>query len=70
LCISCVRTCIHNKVEGSRVSSLCADDRLLKIKGNCCRISSRTHDWRQKGWVLEIRAGGKNMDKMYKIKSN
>ncbi|KAG8063884.1 hypothetical protein GUJ93_ZPchr0004g38548 [Zizania palustris] len=29
---------------------------------------SRTHQWLPKGWLIEIRAGGENMDKMYKLK--
>uniref|UniRef100_A0A0E0P5P5 MBD domain-containing protein n=1 Tax=Oryza rufipogon TaxID=4529 RepID=A0A0E0P5P5_ORYRU len=28
---------------------------------------TRTHEWLPKGWLVEIRAGGDNMDKMYKI---
>nr|CAH67758.1 H0124E07.5 [Oryza sativa] len=27
----------------------------------------RTHEWLPKGWLVEIRAGGDNMDKMYKF---
>jgi hypothetical protein len=27
----------------------------------------RTHEWLPKGWLVEIRAGGDNMDKMYKV---
>jgi hypothetical protein len=26
-----------------------------------------THQWLPKGWVMEIRAGGEKMDKMYKV---
>uniref|UniRef100_A0A0E0DB53 MBD domain-containing protein n=1 Tax=Oryza meridionalis TaxID=40149 RepID=A0A0E0DB53_9ORYZ len=28
---------------------------------------TRTHEWLPKGWLVEIRAGGDNMDKMYKF---
>uniref|UniRef100_I1PJ97 MBD domain-containing protein n=1 Tax=Oryza glaberrima TaxID=4538 RepID=I1PJ97_ORYGL len=28
---------------------------------------TRTHEWLPKGWRVEIRAGGDNMDKMYKF---
>nr|XP_025880540.1 uncharacterized protein LOC112936133 [Oryza sativa Japonica Group] len=28
---------------------------------------TRTHEWLPKGWLVEIRAGGDNMDKMYKV---
>uniref|UniRef100_A0A0D9XZH0 MBD domain-containing protein n=1 Tax=Leersia perrieri TaxID=77586 RepID=A0A0D9XZH0_9ORYZ len=28
---------------------------------------TRTHDWLPNGWLVEIRAGGENMDKMYKF---
>ncbi|KAG8064002.1 hypothetical protein GUJ93_ZPchr0004g39208 [Zizania palustris] len=31
---------------------------------------SRTHQWLPKGWLIEIRAGGENMDKMYKVPSD
>lgn len=26
-----------------------------------------THEWLPKGWIIEVRAGGKNMNKMYKV---
>ncbi|XBI51138.1 hypothetical protein VPH35_033697 [Triticum aestivum] len=28
---------------------------------------SKSHEWLPKGWLVEIRAGGENMDKMYKF---
>ncbi|XBI97575.1 hypothetical protein VPH35_017916 [Triticum aestivum] len=28
---------------------------------------SKSHEWLPKGWLVEIRAGGENVDKMYKI---
>lgn len=31
-------------------------------------ISQKEHKWLLKGWVMEIRAGGEKMDKMYKVK--
>ncbi|KAL6634385.1 hypothetical protein ACP70R_027056 [Stipagrostis hirtigluma subsp. patula] len=44
------------------------DERLLETKQCAAKISFlTTHNWLPKGWVIEIRAGGKNMDKMYKF---
>ncbi|GJN21048.1 hypothetical protein PR202_gb08494 [Eleusine coracana subsp. coracana] len=44
------------------------DERILKAKETAEKNQfMRTHDWLPKGWQLEIRAGGKNMDKMYKF---
>uniref|UniRef100_A0A0E0P5P1 MBD domain-containing protein n=1 Tax=Oryza rufipogon TaxID=4529 RepID=A0A0E0P5P1_ORYRU len=43
------------------------DQRFMESK-NCavgCNLM-RTHEWLPKGWLVEIRAGGDNMDKMYK----
>jgi hypothetical protein len=31
-------------------------------------VSQKEHEWLPKGWVMEIRAGGEKMDKMYKVK--
>uniref|UniRef100_A0A0E0DB48 MBD domain-containing protein n=1 Tax=Oryza meridionalis TaxID=40149 RepID=A0A0E0DB48_9ORYZ len=43
------------------------DQRFLESK-NCVvgNNLTRTHEWLPKGWLVEIRAGGDNMDKMYK----
>uniref|UniRef100_A0A0D3FSV5 MBD domain-containing protein n=1 Tax=Oryza barthii TaxID=65489 RepID=A0A0D3FSV5_9ORYZ len=44
------------------------DQRFMESK-NCavgCNLM-RTHEWLPKGWLVEIRAGGDNMDKMYKF---
>jgi hypothetical protein len=27
----------------------------------------KAHEWLPKGWFVEIRAGGENMDKMFKV---
>ena len=29
----------------------------------------KAHEWLPKGWLVEIRAGGENMDKMFKVVS-
>ncbi|KAL5214279.1 hypothetical protein ABZP36_003431 [Zizania latifolia] len=44
------------------------DERFLESE-NCAVDNnlSRTHQWLPKGWLIEIRAGGENMDKMYKF---
>uniref|UniRef100_I1PJA0 MBD domain-containing protein n=1 Tax=Oryza glaberrima TaxID=4538 RepID=I1PJA0_ORYGL len=44
------------------------DQRFMESK-NCAVgcILMRTHEWLPKGWLVEIRAGGDNMDKMYKF---
>ncbi|TVU30092.1 hypothetical protein EJB05_21698, partial [Eragrostis curvula] len=43
-----------------------ADERLLQSRETAADFL-RAHDWLPKGWVLEIRAGGSHMDKMYKF---
>ncbi|KAL6842088.1 hypothetical protein ACP4OV_028067 [Aristida adscensionis] len=45
------------------------DERLLESKKEFeeKKILQRSHEWLPKGWVMEIRAGGKKMDKMYKF---
>uniref|UniRef100_A0A0D9ZHA9 MBD domain-containing protein n=1 Tax=Oryza glumipatula TaxID=40148 RepID=A0A0D9ZHA9_9ORYZ len=44
------------------------DQRFMESKN--CAVGynlTRTHEWLPKGWLVEIRAGGDNMDKMYKF---
>ncbi|KAF2933141.1 hypothetical protein DAI22_04g059700 [Oryza sativa Japonica Group] len=44
------------------------DERFLESK-NCAADNQliMTHEWLPKGWIIEVRAGGKNMNKMYKF---
>ena len=41
----------------------------LLIKLMCLPDCSmqESHTWLPRGWVIEVRAGGKKMDKMYKV---
>ncbi|WVZ59713.1 hypothetical protein U9M48_009823 [Paspalum notatum var. saurae] len=44
------------------------DERILQSKE--CGVENmvqRAYEWLPKGWVVEVRAGGEKMDKMYKI---
>ncbi|CAN6287635.1 unnamed protein product [Urochloa humidicola] len=45
-----------------------ADERILELK-ECSaeNIFRREQEWLPKGWVMEIRAGGEKMEKMYKF---
>ncbi|KAL5213678.1 hypothetical protein ABZP36_002830 [Zizania latifolia] len=44
------------------------DERFLESKDYAVGNNlSGTHRWLPKGWLIEIRAGGENMDKMYKF---
>ncbi|KAF8722313.1 hypothetical protein HU200_022626 [Digitaria exilis] len=44
------------------------DERMLESKESRAeKIIQQEHEWLPKGWVMEIRAGGENMDKMYKF---
>uniref|UniRef100_A0A0E0KNK5 MBD domain-containing protein n=1 Tax=Oryza punctata TaxID=4537 RepID=A0A0E0KNK5_ORYPU len=44
------------------------DERFLESK-NCAADNKliMTHEWLPNGWMIEVRAGGKNMNKMYKF---
>ncbi|PUZ38146.1 hypothetical protein GQ55_9G173800 [Panicum hallii var. hallii] len=45
-----------------------ADERILESKESGAENSfQKEHEWLPKGWVMEVRAGGENMDKMYKF---
>ncbi|XP_062196474.1 uncharacterized protein LOC133899503 [Phragmites australis] len=44
------------------------DERILESKGCAAeKMLQKEQEWLQKGWVMEIRAGGEKMDKMYKF---
>ncbi|KAF7111283.1 hypothetical protein CFC21_111309 [Triticum aestivum] len=44
------------------------DEHYLEAKDSVDhKMLPKSHEWLPKGWLLEIRAGGENMDKMYKI---
>ncbi|KAM0827940.1 hypothetical protein ACQ4PT_067868 [Festuca glaucescens] len=38
-----------------------------KEKAACSSMLPKAHGWLPKGWLVEIRAGGENMDKMFKF---
>ncbi|TVU46469.1 hypothetical protein EJB05_06009 [Eragrostis curvula] len=43
------------------------DERIQESK-ECAEMTlQKTHEWLPKGWVMEIRVGGQNRDKMYKF---
>ncbi|KAG2547700.1 hypothetical protein PVAP13_9KG117100 [Panicum virgatum] len=45
-----------------------ADERILESKESGAENSfQKEHEWLPKGWVMEIRAGGEKMNKMYKF---
>ncbi|KAG2536857.1 uncharacterized protein LOC120688809 [Panicum virgatum] len=45
-----------------------ADERILESKESGAENTfQKEHEWLPKGWVMEIRAGGEKMDKMYKF---
>ncbi|KAM0827943.1 hypothetical protein ACQ4PT_067868 [Festuca glaucescens] len=41
-----------------------------KEKAACSSMLPKAHGWLPKGWLVEIRAGGENMDKMFKAMYN
>ncbi|KAL6597922.1 hypothetical protein ACP70R_046727 [Stipagrostis hirtigluma subsp. patula] len=45
------------------------DERLLESKEEYAKhnLLQKSHQWLPKGWVIEVRAGGERMDKMYKF---
>uniref|UniRef100_A0A453T2P4 MBD domain-containing protein n=1 Tax=Aegilops tauschii subsp. strangulata TaxID=200361 RepID=A0A453T2P4_AEGTS len=44
------------------------DEHFIEAKESVARsMLVRSHEWLPKGWLIEIRAGGQNMDKMYKF---
>ncbi|XP_044444831.1 uncharacterized protein [Triticum aestivum] len=44
------------------------DEHYLEAKDSVDhKMLPKSHEWLPKGWLLEIRAGGENMDKMYKF---
>ncbi|CAN6310351.1 unnamed protein product [Urochloa humidicola] len=46
-----------------------ADERILESKESGAENTfQKEHKWLPKGWVMEVRAGGERMDKMYKVK--
>ncbi|KAK3149765.1 hypothetical protein QOZ80_3AG0222430 [Eleusine coracana subsp. coracana] len=47
------------------------DERILRSE-KCAEEMTlqRAHQWLPPGWLIEVRAGGKNMDMMYKVQLN
>ncbi|XBI44370.1 hypothetical protein VPH35_109009 [Triticum aestivum] len=43
------------------------DERYLEAKDHVDHNMLLSHEWLPKGWLIEIRAGGENMDKIYKF---